>query len=707
MQPALDVMADRPEPTTATERRQASYRPDIDGVRALAVLLVMAFHAFPVWVPGGFVGVDIFFIISGYLITGTILRDVGGGSFTFLQFYARRFRRIVPALAIVLAGTLIVGVYVLLPAELEALGRHVWAGAAFVNNLVLWRESGYFDGAAATKPLLHLWSLGIEEQFYLLWPPLLLIAVRRRLNLVRLMSLLAAASFALNVGLIGQYEPTTFYLLPTRFWELLVGAILVQLEFDFAAAKSSAFRPMLGTDATSVLQNAKAWTGLGVALIAAAALSDGSAFPGWRAAMPVAAASLLISAGPNAWLNRVVFSSRPAVALGLMSYPLYLWHWPMLSFARIVEGDVPSRTIRVASLLMASLFAWLTWRLVEQPARRLFPTGGSRRTMRACVAASVTALGCLAAVGATLQARHGFPDWFAKRFPEHSAELSDLTAVPSPQNAFPRCSGTFSARAELGWCNTARGGDAQIGLLGDSHALYLFPGFADVFAARGVNSLVTGHSACAPLLDVRSFLKGTVEACSAANRLAIDLLANDPEIHTVVLSSLGPYYFSGTSFAADHGLDEAPNWVLAPLDGSPVSSKEAIFERGYSATIGRLALAGKRVVFFIDVPELDFHPASCLDVRPISITRRPRRNPCGVPTSVVTARQARYRAVIARLAVAHPEMRAFDPLPFLCGEALCSAVRAGRLVYRDSNHLSAFGSAYLSEKLEVWMRSAF
>ncbi len=688
----------------ATERRKAFYRPDIDGVRALAVLLVMAFHAFPSRVPGGLVGVDVFFVISGYLITGTILRDLNDGRFTLLQFYARRVRRIVPALAVMLLSTSLVGALVLPPTELAALGRHTWAGAAFVSNLLCWREAGYFDGAAATKPLLHLWSLGVEEQFYLLWPPLLLIAVRHGFNRLWIVSLLAIASFALNVVLVSHHAAATFYLLPTRFWELLAGAILVRLELDRAAEGNIARRSMLGADAPPAIQNAKAWVGLSLVLIATAALGGGSAFPGWWAAVPVAAATLLISAGPRAWLNRVVLSSRPVVAVGLVSYPLYLWHWPLLSFARIAEGDIPSQTIRAASLLIASLLAWLTWRLVEQPARRLFPVGGSRRTMGACITASVTMLACLAAAGATLQTDNGLPDWLASRVPEHSAELNDLTAVPSPQDAFPPCSGAFSGHPELGWCNSARRGNARIGLLGDSHALYLFPGFAQVFTAHGMNSLVIGRNACAPLLNVRSFLKGTLDECSAASRLAVDLLASTTEIQTVVLSSLGPFYFGDTSYDSDEELDEAPNWVLEPVDGSSAPSKEAIFERGYSATIGRLESAGKRVVFFIDVPELDFHPSSCVDVRP---ARRPRRNPCGVPASVVTLRQARYRAMIDRLTIAHPHMRAFDPLPFLCVEDLCSATRDGRLVYRDSNHLSAFGSEYLSRKLEVWLRSAF
>jgi peptidoglycan/LPS O-acetylase OafA/YrhL len=705
-----------PDAVARRSGHTGGYRPDIDGVRAVAVLLVIGFHAFPSWVPGGFIGVDLFFVISGYLITGTILRDVSDNKFTYIQFYARRFRRIAPALVVVLLGTFILGTYLLLPAELQALAEHVWAGAVFVTNILLWRQAGYFDAAAVTKPLLHLWSLGVEEQFYLLWPPLLLLARRRGFNTV-VTFVIALASFALNVALIAHHATATFYLMPTRLWELLVGALLVQLEVSLGTARGAGgvIQSLLGAHTAPAVRNLKAWMGLVCVLIATRMLHDGDAFPGWWALLPVGAGFLLISAGPEAWLNRVALSSRPAVVIGLFSYPLYLWHWPLLSLSHIAESGPPSRAIRIVCVLLALILAWLTWRVVERPVRRWFDFAVLPRSMRACVALSVAALVSIAIAGAIVQASSGFPGMFARRFPgqagqlaDISVQLEDLAATPFPQKMFPRCSGVLEPGNVLDWCNVAvPGRPIEVAVFGDSHAIYEFPGFADAFTKRGMNSLVIGSSACAPILGVRSFLKGTREKCSAANQLAVDVLKRDAEIRTVVLSALGPYYFSGTSFDVDHrGVSDAANWVLEPLQGSGLTSKEALFEAGYSATIATLESAGKQVAFFVDVPELNFQPASCVP-RPIRITKPMDQDACGLPRSTVMKRQAAYRALISRLAVAHPRMRVFDPLPYLCDSVLCSAMHAGRLVYRDSNHLTMYGGQYLGQPLADWLRSAF
>ena len=202
------------------------YRHDIDGLRAIAVLSVVAFHAFPVWVKGGYIGVDVFFVISGFLISTIIFENLEKGTFSFGEFYARRIKRIFPALTLVLVASLIIGWLVLLPDELNQLGKHVVAGAGFVSNLVLWSEAGYFDNSADTKPLLHLWSLGVEEQFYIIWPLLLWLASRQHFSLSTLVILIALFSFTFNINAVSQDPVATFYSPLTRFWELLCGTLL-------------------------------------------------------------------------------------------------------------------------------------------------------------------------------------------------------------------------------------------------------------------------------------------------------------------------------------------------------------------------------------------------------------------------------------------------------------------------------------------------
>ncbi len=683
--------------------RHVEHRDDIDGLRAVAVLLVVAFHAAPTLLPGGFIGVDIFFVISGYLITGNILKDLERGSFSYLEFYARRCRRIIPALALVLAAVWLLGWAVLFSDEFRTLGRATVAGATFTTNIGLWRESGYFDRAAELKPLLHLWSLGVEEQFYLLWPPLLVCAYRSRWNVRGIMIALVAASFTANVAMVAHHQIAAFYLLPTRLWELLVGAVLVQIERSRARDASWRSRQPDGARGEGRMHEAFAWLMLAATLVTALLLTGASAFPGWWAAVPTAATCVLI-ASPRRRLNDVVLSSPVLVFVGLISYPLYLWHWPLLSLERIVEQREPSALIKLTTIVVSIAVAWVTKALVETPLReRIFAFGRSRRLMWACVVSMVVSLSALASAGELSWARQPFLSRV------RSSQLADIDRLRKLDDAFPRCTGSLARGNGLSWCFTSAPGDPQIAIFGDSHGYYLLPGFADEYRSRSATVLVIGHTACPPLLNVQTFLEGASDQCVAANALALELLTAQRSIHTVVLSSLGPYYFSGQSFAADHrGAFDASRVVLAPAAGTGVwsSSKAALFAHGLSDMVERLQAAGKQVIFWLDVPELDFRPEECVDERPVHLTPKHVRTPCAVGREDVRARQAAYRAMIRGVVAAHPAMRVFDTVPYLCGDAWCSAVRDGRFLYRDSHHLSVFGSDYLAHEFDQWIEAS-
>ena len=307
-----------------------TYRPDIDGLRAIAVLCVLIFHAFPKYLKGGFIGVDIFFVISGYLISGIILSDLDRKKFSFRQFYIRRIRRIFPVLATVLFSCLAFGWFALTADELNQLGKHVAAGAGFISNLVLWNEAGYFDNSAETKPLLHLWSLGIEEQFYLVWPLLLWASWKKRLNVFTVCLILAIISFGWNIYWYKTNSVADYFSPQTRFWELIAGVILLAVSIVVT-------RP--------------------------------ERFPGMAALLPVIATVMLIAAGNNGWFNKKILSGKALVWLGLISYPLYLWHWPLFSFARILCDRTPTYLIRVILLLASILLAWLTVKVIEKPFR--------------------------------------------------------------------------------------------------------------------------------------------------------------------------------------------------------------------------------------------------------------------------------------------------------------------------------------------------
>jgi len=303
------------------------YRPDIDGLRAVAILLVIVFHALPEALPAGFIGVDIFFVISGYLITGILLKDMTAGHFSYLHFYARRFRRIIPALITVLISILLLGWVLLLSDEYSKVARNVLAGATFTTNLILLREVGYFEWSAELNPLLHLWSLGIEEQFYLVWPPMLLFIFKRSRRIALYTLLLLVISFGLNVYFVSGNETKVFFLLPTRLWELLVGCLL--------AITDSSESMLAGR-----FGNTKSIAGAALLAVSIYFINKGESYPGWWAMMPTISSYLMISAGPRAPLNRIILANKAMVLIGLMSYPLYLWHWPLLSIARIVEGKL-------------------------------------------------------------------------------------------------------------------------------------------------------------------------------------------------------------------------------------------------------------------------------------------------------------------------------------------------------------------------------
>lgn len=332
------------------------YRADIDGLRAIAILSVVGFHAFPEWIKGGFVGVDIFFVISGFLISSIIFGNLEKNSFSYFDFYVRRVKRIFPALILVLTTSYIVGWYWLLPDEFKQLGKHIAAGAGFISNLVLWSEVGYFDNASDTKPLLHLWSLGVEEQFYIFWPLLLGVVWKFRLNFLAITILIAVVSFSVNVFTVTSNPVAAFYSPLSRFWELMIGGVLAYLTLHKSQnlPKQTNSQPILG-----------------VMLIAIAILSvdKGSVFPGWWALLPVLGAFLVISAQPTVWVNRYLLGNRVLVSIGLISYPLYLWHWAILAFLRINESGMPSLEDRVIAIVASFFLAWLTYWAVEKPVR--------------------------------------------------------------------------------------------------------------------------------------------------------------------------------------------------------------------------------------------------------------------------------------------------------------------------------------------------
>jgi peptidoglycan/LPS O-acetylase OafA/YrhL len=613
------------------------YRPDIDGLRAIAVLAVVLFHAFPTLLPGGFIGVDVFFVISGYLISGILLRELQQGRFSIAGFYVRRVKRIFPSLLAVMLACLAFGWYALFPDEYAQLGKHVGGGASFSANFFYWAQVGYFDTSADTKPLLHLWSLGIEEQFYIVWPAVLLLAWRRRANLLMVTAALALLSFALNEAGIVHHATATFYSPLSRAWELLGGAML---------ACAAHGKPVQGrADAKA---NLAAF--LAVALLAAGlALTRPERFPGWRALVPVAAAMLLIGAGPRAWFNRVVLGNPVAVWIGLISYPLYLWHWPLLSFAQIVEGHQPAPRIRIVAMLAAVALAWLSYRLLERPLRGL---GGRRARMPVallCVLMAGTGL-----AGGWLFLQDGLPQRAAIQ--DNLANQKALVVVEDKANA-AACKQRYGFASIYEYCLMAfPDRDPTVVLLGDSHAYHVVAGLTGYYKSRGDNLLMLGtrvpYWGLAPADD--PFQKVTQPMLEQA--------LNTASIKTAI-------------FATHRRLDHSPE-SQRMLDAA-------------RDTYRRFIAAGKHVIVIEDVPILPFDPRTC--IKRAGVASSATTAPCGIARSEWDRQIAQHEELRKETARLFPQIEWFRASDALCDERQCSAMIAGRLMYRDNNHLSYDG----------------
>ncbi|VVE55187.1 O-acetyltransferase OatA [Pandoraea communis] len=488
-----------------------SYLRHIDGLRALAVLAVVVFHAFPSAIPGGFVGVDIFFVISGYLISGILIGQLEVSRFNILDFYSRRIRRIFPALVLVLAACFVAGWFSLLPGEYGQLGKHIAGGASFSSNFVLWRESGYFDAAAETKPLLHLWSLGIEEQFYIVWPILLYAIWGKRTRVITVLAAILCGSLVLSVWKTGANPTEAFYSPLTRAWELACGALLAIL-----TQRQGGDREWMPARFGSI------GAGIGVALIlmAFALLNSTSRFPGWWALLPVLGATMIIWAGPDNFVNRRLLSNPLMVGIGLISYPLYLWHWPLLSFARIMEAGTPSWHLRAVLVAASFLLAWLTYRYVELPLKKL----------RLKFSTAIPLAGFMAVIGAVGIAVF-LDGGAASRYPATIKVIADFKYEYTVDARFPDCwlGEKMAPDAFSSKCFAHVDGERNFLLWGDSHSARLYPGLAKVLAQRGVNVMQTSRDSCPPVLH-----RGSYANCKRGNEYVLSRL-HGLNIDTVVL----------------------------------------------------------------------------------------------------------------------------------------------------------------------------
>ncbi|MDO7834045.1 acyltransferase family protein [Sphingobium sp. HBC34] len=604
------------------------YRRDIDGLRALAILPVLLFHAHVPGFSGGYVGVDIFFVISGFLITGIIAREIDDGRFSLMRFYERRFRRIMPALALMILAVLAAAAWLYLPGDLEGVPRSALAATLFASNLWFFTDTGYFSGGADVKPLLHTWSLAVEEQYYIGFPILLMLLARfaPRWRIV-VVALIAAGSLALAILMQRDTSGFTFYLLPTRAWELFAGALL-------ALGAVPSIRPRWARELV-------AWSGCLAVTLAVTFYDRTTVFPGITALPPVLGAAMLIHAAPGTSMARIL-ALPPLVGVGLISYSLYLWHWPLIVFTEYAT-DMPlaggTRIVVVAAALIA---ATLSWRLVECPFR------DSRRVpARHIFRFTGAAMALLCILSLALLAMGGWPSRFDPPALAQMAGQHDF--APSRK----QCHDTFLRNARPCTLGAATRPDAM--LWGDSHGVELAYALSLDAKARGGALIERTTSSCPPVLGYDA----TDPRCAAANRAAFDAIRADPAIRRVYMAA----------FWANGNFD-SPAFV-ARLD----------------RTIAALRALGRDVVLIGPVPPQPFD----VPRRLAHLAQAGRTDAAqGVTRRFVDGRTVHLRALFARWQ-AHG-VRLIDPVAALCDTQSCAIQHDGRPLYFDSHHLGVTGA---------------
>jgi peptidoglycan/LPS O-acetylase OafA/YrhL len=654
-----------------------AYRSDIDGLRGIAVLLVVAYHYFGV--RGGFIGVDIFFVISGYLITTILLRELSQNQFSLSNFYIRRIKRIFPALILVIASCLIFGGLVLLSNEYTLLGKHVLAGTMFSSNIVFWLEAGYFDKASHLKPLLHLWSLGVEEQFYIFWPLILFWAYRHSWSFGRLMSALIVLSCLICIYVSSVSAVTAFYWLPTRAWQLLAGAGLAYIHLH----------GMPGYQLVNLEFKKTVLSIIGLLIIfgSATQLSASNIYPGYWALIPTMGAVLVIFSGEQSWVNKKILSKKWIVYVGLISYPLYLWHWPIISFARIMGNGEVARIPKIICFLISLLLACLTYELLEKKIRH--------HKDGKIVFKLIALMTFLGVCGGSLIIFKGFPD----RYPEKEDIFRSLNLGVDPDLTskliFP-CERTFLAESFLGTCQRSNPDKLPNAfLIGDSHAISSYPGLAYQYQRSQKTLMIVARGACVPLMGVETHRRGEPDVCKKIMNETYEYVLSNDSIRDVIVTFRGPWYLHGGGKS------------YATKESNPIVLNDLGFEDAIIKTYRALEAKNKRMILFIDVPELDFLPQECVNLRPLQLGAKKLNASCTVSLDEAKAISQEYRERINKISNQMPKLILFDTFKYFCDEGRCFAKKDGQMFYEDGNHLSINGSMYLGEKFFLENRFLF
>jgi peptidoglycan/LPS O-acetylase OafA/YrhL len=656
-----------------------SYRPEIDGLRAIAIVSVVLFHANSTLLPGGYIGVDIFFVISGFLITSIVIKEQKAGQFSFLRFYERRARRILPALLFMLFVITLFCFAYLLPRDLVDYGRLLIYTVLFGANFRLATAPGYFQPSSRENPLLHMWSLAVEEQFYILWPALLLLVLL--FCTVRQARYAAGAlllcSLALSAVLVSVLPRSAFYHLPSRAWELLAGAVLAL----------GLLPPLTKRPAAELLTTA----GLILIAVSMVAISEETPFPGLAALPPVIGAALIIYGTASVrTVTGSLLSFQPIVFVGLISYSLYLWHWPLISLAVYLSSNPLTQQEIYALVIAAIVISIISWRFVERPFRhpapltgmtRLFSSKG-KRLAYAAMAVSAVLVGC----GSFFQESKGA--WW--RVPK---EVKSLLAEPVLASAGHRnCDQDTKHGGIFDQCQIGASGGrtGEVVIWGDSHAGHYSPALMKVLG--GGTILIKFGCMPVPGISLSNMTAKFDAGCEQSRQVALSIIDKlKPKL--VVLAGFW-------AVAEENDYLSTPRQVYLITKDDPAPSAEKThtnFRTNFNALVQRLTASGAHVVILGQVPEWKSDVRKCVG---LAVMHGRDFKKCLILERSKVEKNLRFiNSTFSDAARLNPNVSVFFPIDEFCDEKYCRAERDGKLLYMDSSHISVNGSLYLVDAI--------
>lgn len=643
---------------------RAKYHPEIDGLRAIAVVLVILYHYRVPGFGGGFVGVDVFFVISGYLITSLILSRLEDGTFDLFEFWERRARRILPALVVVVVFCIIAGWILFIPIDLIRLGQSAFAQSFFASNLHFLRETGYFAAGAELKPLLHTWSLALEEQFYLLFP-LLFMAIFRFLNPARgrVIAAIAAASFLVSVWYIENSSKSAFYLLQSRAWELMLGSFLACTPLEFG---------------TRQIREALGWLGLICIGLASFQFDLNTPFPGVAAVLPCAGTAFIIWANKDETTTLGKFLSfHPLVLVGLISYSLYLWHLPFFLFAKYASLQTLSVWFKSGLIAASVIVAFISWKFVEQPIRRKSVLVKRWQVF----ASSAMALLLIAILGASLATNAGYPSRLPPKALGYALGAVDI----NPRHK--ECVTFSSSRIDSdNLCKLGSFKETDLPLLvswGDSHADVIMPILESMALEFSVTVWHAAKGACVPILGV---FHEQPDDCYHMNQSMLSLIERTGAKHVLLVARWSAYALGLEETGSRHAL-------ISDKESTVKNPKEAkiVFARGLLRTVKQLQQLGVTVWILKQVPLQRFSPPRRLARASLSDKMG---SVLGRPLEEHLRRQSFVNSVFDQLNT--KGVHFMDPADVLCDtDNRCRVSQSGRSLYRNQDHLSSFGAGYL------------